>query len=41
MKDPQLFRQVTAIKKLLTTDEINTLLSAAATWSRRAARSRP
>ena len=37
MKDPQLFRQVTAIKKLLTPDEINTLLSAAQTWSEAAA----
>lgn len=32
IKDPQLVRQIMAIKKLLSPDEINTLLSAAATW---------
>lgn len=37
MKDPQLFRQVTAIQKLLTPDEINTLMSSASTWSEAAA----
>ena len=33
MKDPQLVRQIMAIKALLAPEEIETLLSAASTWS--------